>query len=600
MRAPAGRMRQHSPHRAGVTLAYAEIPALIGGRSCCVVRSRSRYCSRVGGTRAAVNPRITAHGSVTKDTTIDVDSMKMNTLVGGGDSHPDHNDAMVQEMTVQTSSLGAEVSAGGPHINLIPRDGGNRLSGATYVGYSNSAMQFDNLTSELLAKGLATPDAVQMVYDVNTSVGGPLRKDTLWTFLSYRNVGNENIVANSFNPDGSPGIYDQKVKNYTARLTWQINPTNKFTIYDDYQTKYVGHLYSSGIDVATASRRRPPVIKYTGAAKWTSTFGNKLLVDAGYGTSVNSFTEKYQPGILKAPFTPEWYANAARVDITRGTTTTASTPQTGTYNFRYMLMSSASYVTGSHAIKTGVQWHIGQTWNTADSNADLVQRYRDGVPEFGLAPARHPDLGLKRAYDIEYTIAVDRQVLPGVATTVAWYKRDARNLEQQFNTLLTVADYAAFDTPSPLNGEAVTIYNLNRAKQGLSDLLDTTATDSSKAASVYTGFEVSFSARLPKGGNLFGGWSTDRTVAVTCAGNDPNTFRYCDQTALDIPFRHDFKFNGSYPLIQGTNQRTKDGRGTTHGPRTKIQEQRTARYIDFEEHVSALVSARVALRIERL
>src|SRR5262249_8300179 len=32
----------------------------------------------VGGARAAVNPRLTAHMSVTKDTTIDVDGMKMN------------------------------------------------------------------------------------------------------------------------------------------------------------------------------------------------------------------------------------------------------------------------------------------------------------------------------------------------------------------------------------------------------------------------------------------------------------------------------------------------------------------------------------------
>ena len=60
----------------------------------------------VGGARSAVNPRLTAHMSVTKDTTIDVDGMKMNTLVGGGDSHPDHNDAMTQEVTVQTSSPG--------------------------------------------------------------------------------------------------------------------------------------------------------------------------------------------------------------------------------------------------------------------------------------------------------------------------------------------------------------------------------------------------------------------------------------------------------------------------------------------------------------
>src|SRR4029078_12496215 len=45
----------------------------------------------VGGARSAVNPRLTAHMSVTKDTTIDVDGMKMKTLGGGGGSHPPHN-----------------------------------------------------------------------------------------------------------------------------------------------------------------------------------------------------------------------------------------------------------------------------------------------------------------------------------------------------------------------------------------------------------------------------------------------------------------------------------------------------------------------------
>ncbi len=45
-----------------------------------------------------------------------------------------------------------------------------------------------------------------------------------------------------------------------------------------------------------------------------------------------------------------------------------------------------------------------------------------------------------------------------------------------------------------------------------------------------------------------GGWSTDNTVRVTCDGDDPNTFRYCDQSQLNIPFRHDFKFAGSYGL----------------------------------------------------
>src|SRR5712691_1023391 len=627
----------------------------------------------VGGARSAVNPRLTAHMSVTKDTTIDVDGMKMNTLV----------------------------------------EGGNTFSGATYFGYTDGSFQFDNLTDDLVRRGLQTPDAVSKIFDANASIGGPIRPDKLWFFGSYRNVGNDNIVANSFYPDGSPGIYDQRVKNYTLRLTWQVSPRNKITAYDDYQTKYVGHLYTSSSDVATASRSRPPVIKYTDAVKWTSTVSNKFVFDAGFGTSVNSYTEKYQPGVLKEPFTPAWFATAGRQDITRSTTTTASTPETGTYNFRYMVISSMQYVTGSHAVKAGLQWHIGQTWNTADANADLVQRYRDGVPDsvivyntptrlyalmgadlgiylqdswtlkrltinpgirfeyfnssaqakaveggrfvpmrsfpeipdipnwknfaprfgavynltgdaktalkgsinkynrnfttdfanrynplvlqsdtrnwsdcdflpgtstcstrvlstnrdgiaqdneigpsnnlnFGLAPARHADPNLQRPYDIEYSLGIVRELVPGVSVTGAWYRRDTYNLEQQLNTLISVADYASFTTPSPLNNsEPVLIYTLNRAKQGIQDLLDTTATERSKARVNYNGLELSFTARLPRGGNMFGGWSADRLITVACASFDPHTFRYCDQSEFGLPFRHDFKFAGSYPLVWG-------------------------------------------------
>jgi hypothetical protein len=662
----------------------------------------------VGGARSAVNPRLTAHMSVTKDTTIDVDGMKMNTLVGGGDSHPDHNDAMTQEVTVQTAALGAEVSAGGPHLNLIPREGGNTFSGATYFGYTDGSFQTNNLTKDLLDRGLRTPDAVDMIYDVNASVGGPIKRDRLWFFGSHRNVGNNNIVANSQYPDGSPGIYDQRVRNYTLRLTWQINEKNKLTAYDDFQTKYVGHLFTSGAEVQFASARRPPVLKYTDAIKWTSTVSTKLVFDAGFGTSVNAYREGYQPGVRREPFTPEWYASASRVDIIRNTTTTAAPPELGTYNFRYMVVSTMTYVTGSHALKGGIQWHIGQNWINRDANADLTQRYRDGVPDsvivyntttglydlmkadlglyvqdswalkrltinpgirweyfnssiqtkaapagrfvparsfveipnvpnwknaaprlgvvydltgdaktavkgsinkynrayttdfanrydplslqsdtrnwsdcdyvpgtstcsslalatnrdgiaqdneigptnnrnLGILLTRRPDPNLKRPYDIEYTLGVTRQLVPGLSVTGAWYRRDTYDLEQQINTLVATSDYATFTVPSPLNGEAVTIYNLNRAKQGLVDLLDTTAGDRSKARVNYNGLEVSFTARMPRT-NLFGGWSADRLVNVACASFDPNTFRYCDQSQYKIPFRSDFKLVGSYTV----------------------------------------------------
>jgi len=130
------------------------------------------------------------------------------------------------------------------------------------------------------------------------------------------------------------------------------------------------------------------------------------------------------------------------------------------------------------------------------------------------------------------------------------HRRLSRNLPSQTNLLTSVSDYAAFDTPNPVSGEPVTIYNLNKAKQGLVDLLDTTA-DTPKASSTYSGFEVSFAVRLPGGGNMFGGWSTDRIVSVSCASYDPNTFRYCYQQRYEIPYRSDFKFAGSCPLPLG-------------------------------------------------
>ena len=54
---------------------------------------------------------------------------------------------------------------------------------------------------------------------------------------------------------------------------------------------------------------------------------------------------------------------------------------------------------------------------------------------------------------------------------------------------------------------------------------------------------------------MFGGWSADKVITVACAGNDPNTFRFCDQSQFHLPFQSDFKFAGSYPLPLGANRR---------------------------------------------
>ena len=143
---------------------------------------------------------------------------------------------------------------------------------------------------------------------------------------------------------------------------------------------------------------------------------------------------------------------------------------------------------------------------------------------------------------------MQHQLLPRVSVLFGYYRRDFRNLEKSINTLLTLDDYIPFTATNPVDGQPITVFNLNPAKRGQVNLVDSNS-DVNKR--FYDGYEVSFNARLPRGGNLFGGWSSDRIRNITCDTNDPNRLRYCDQTQFDIPYRQDFKVAGHYPLPWG-------------------------------------------------
>jgi hypothetical protein len=121
-------------------------------------------------------------------------------------------------------------------------------------------------------------------------------------------------------------------------------------------------------------------------------------------------------------------------------------------------------------------------------------------------------------------------------------------------------------------GEMVPVYNLKPEKfsvfnVGVVDRSDTTND------TLYTGFEASFSARLPGGAMVFGSWTAEHTLQRWCDNDDdpngPTTTgqfnptaattgvdaplggRYCDQTQFPFPFLHEFKVAGNYTLPYG-------------------------------------------------
>src|SRR4051812_47912502 len=158
-----------------------------------------------GGARAMQQTYMSTHGMTTANNTIMIDGMIVNGLQSDGAVQSYFNDAMNQEVSYQTSGIGAETSSGGVRLNMIPREGGNRFNGDFKGAYRPSAWQTTNLTDELRAQNLKTGNGIDRIIDATASQGGPIKSDKLWFFVSGRYFSVNNFIADTQFKDGSRG-----------------------------------------------------------------------------------------------------------------------------------------------------------------------------------------------------------------------------------------------------------------------------------------------------------------------------------------------------------------------------------------------------------
>jgi Carboxypeptidase regulatory-like domain/TonB-dependent Receptor Plug Domain len=333
--------------------------------------------SDVGGSQAMQQQQFLVRGITGGNNTVSFDGMNLNSLLGDGATVPYFNDATIEEFSFQAGALGADTTAGGGRVSVIPKDGGNRFSGSGFAAYNGESWQSDNFTQELRDAGLDSSGAIVRMYDFNGSFGGPLKKDRIWFLFAARQYAVDNLIP------GVPIIDDQYIKVATGRLTFQVSPRNKISIHHDRMYKWRGHRYEPPqvFLEERASRIHDNPLYYWGVVKWTSTISPRLLLEVGQTHYFQPNTMRYQPGIRQEPFSPGWYTNASRTDRDLATiwvapaTSTRSTPE------RYSWQGAVSYVTGSHHFTTGGNWAWGRQRTFSESHGDLQQEYRSGVPD---------------------------------------------------------------------------------------------------------------------------------------------------------------------------------------------------------------------------
>ena len=266
-------------------------------------------------------------------------------------------------------------------MNIVPKQGGNRLSGMFATSGFSKAMQSDNYTDELRALGAGTPNPTYHVYDVNAAVGGPIVRDKLWYYMSVRRQGSRRNILNVYYNDNAgnasqfyyapdfdrPAFYDRLWENYTPRITWQASPKNKFSFSWDEQPvcrTCTGTANFSGSPGATTAPDADGHGEFSPqrvqTARWTSPLTNRLLLEAGLGNTY------YQWGVRELDPNP----GRDLVRITDNATIINPTGAVGVMTYRSQnwlinktdganWFAQGSYITGSHSAKFGYQ---GNWW----------------------------------------------------------------------------------------------------------------------------------------------------------------------------------------------------------------------------------------------
>jgi uncharacterized protein (DUF2141 family) len=330
----------------------------------------------VGGSESAQQSSAQIHGSAPGQQEYAINGLKLNWPGGNGGATAFYFDfESFGEVNVLTNGAPAEVGTGGVYMNTVTRAGGNTFTGGSSIYWEDHSFQGSNITDALRQQGVASGNPINHIYDFNGNAGGPLRKNKVWFFGSYRRFDINTQVLGITRPDGSPAPDVNHQSNLLGKVTAQINNNNKISgeVNFNYQNRFFRRPTSDLVQEKASWRQIEPA--YITQFQWTSVLSDKLFLDLRYGYLHLIFPLHYQPDVTSTDF--------AREDIIRQTLSDAATYDYINLATRHQVNASASYFLdrgGSHNFKTGLEYGRAFNQNNYAANGNYVLRYFDGAP----------------------------------------------------------------------------------------------------------------------------------------------------------------------------------------------------------------------------
>jgi hypothetical protein len=239
----------------------------------------------VGGNRAGTQTGYTAYG-FNGQVRVLIEGINTTEGTGGAGFYFDYSS--LEEVFLGTSGQSAEMPNPGVQSQFIAKSGGNQFSGEAYLDWYNNSLQGSNIPDSYTAPGAfngspirAHSNEIDRYYDWALNVGGPVVKDKIWWFGTYRTQFNA-VAQPNFNFDST---FDTKLWNAVGKVTYQANQKHKFIGYYQWGQKLQPTRLPFG---AYTYQSAEPTFKQDSGSwvwkgEWNGTISDKLYVESRFG-----------------------------------------------------------------------------------------------------------------------------------------------------------------------------------------------------------------------------------------------------------------------------------------------------------------------------
>jgi hypothetical protein len=361
----------------------------------------------VGGNRAGTQTGYTAYG-MSGQVRVLIEGINTTEGTGGAGFYFDYSS--LEEVFLGTTGQSAEMPNPGVQSQFIAKSGGNQFNGEYYLDWYNNSLQGANIPDEYTVPTAfnnspirAHSNEIDRYYDTAINVGGPIKRDKIWWFGTYRTQFNA-VQQPNFQFDKT---FDTKLWNAVGKGTYQINQKHKLVGYYQWGQKIQANRLPQAtytyLDEGPTNRQDSGSWVYK--AEWNGTVNDKVFLEARYGDF-----GYYFPQITNGT-EPYYFRDSGTLEITGSHQKNSNDRDRKQWNFAstYFLDTGK----GSHTFKMGAemlkeyQWfgvlqgvggHIEHVYNNGVSN-QVIFRIPTATQVGGLKDNDNGHLTTENALD---------------------------------------------------------------------------------------------------------------------------------------------------------------------------------------------------------